>query len=231
MNISDRSVRRLAQATPTDGRTDRTKTVLTDVSPLTAVDAGRAYDGMATLGETIEAGVFPDGTRHEVVRLGEREPIPTHVRSAVWYRDHGRCEMCPGNAPLPTVWELDHIVPWSAGGSDRTTNLRVLCREHNQARSNYVDPRERPRMAATWWCLNCHTEPWEEWYSGATGQRSALCPNHGWSRRCNVIRALEWIADNDAPDWWTREPIDERDALHVAYCAHCHAPALTDRPL
>ncbi|MEK7743726.1 MAG: HNH endonuclease [Elusimicrobiota bacterium] len=61
--------------------------------------------------------------------------IPLPARDAVWCRDGGRCAFigpdgrrCPETAGL----EVDHIVPWAAGGSSTDTrNLRLACRQHN----------------------------------------------------------------------------------------------------
>jgi len=74
------------------------------------------------------------GQRHQVVRTGEREPIPRLVRWLVWHRDRGRCQGCGRD---DVQLELDHVTPWSASGSDDSTNLRLLCRRCNTDRSNY----------------------------------------------------------------------------------------------
>lgn len=71
--------------------------------------------------------------RTPIVRTGEREPIPDGIRRAVWNRDGRHCTWCGSADDL----QLDHIVPWSAGGSDRSDNLRLLCERCNTARSNY----------------------------------------------------------------------------------------------
>jgi len=57
-----------------------------------------------------------------------RETIPGHVKSAVYWRDGGRCRRCGSTYKL----EYDHIVPWSRGGSDRMDNLQLLCRTCNR---------------------------------------------------------------------------------------------------
>lgn len=61
--------------------------------------------------------------------------IPAAIRNSVWARDGGRCvfvfegRRCAARRGL----EIDHVVPFSAGGrSDVASNLRLLCREHNQ---------------------------------------------------------------------------------------------------
>lgn len=70
--------------------------------------------------------------RLPLVRTGEREPIDSGVRRGVWLRDGGRCQWCGYAYGL----QLDHIVPWSNGGSDRSDNLRLLCDRCNETRSN-----------------------------------------------------------------------------------------------
>lgn len=111
-----------------------------------------------TIAETLESLIDgywtnPD-RRHPVIRTGEREPISNHVRAAIWFRDGGRCDWCESPEPVKGPWHLDHITPWSAGGSDRSANLRVLCERHNIERSNRIDPFERPRMPVTR-CQGC----------------------------------------------------------------------------
>ncbi len=62
--------------------------------------------------------------------------IPQAIKDAVWRRDGGRCtfigpdgQRCPEAARL----EYDHIVPWGkGGGSDLASNIRLMCRTHNQ---------------------------------------------------------------------------------------------------
>lgn len=171
-----------------------------------------------TIGELLSKPLQLGDQRHPVLRTGEREPIAHHIRSAVWMRDRGKCDLCA--APAGDNWELDHIVPWSAGGSDRSANLRVLCQSHNQWRGNRVDPSERRRMPVTWWCLNC--------YTSARGWGS--CPTH--YGECAVNRGLRWAVENEASDWYSRDLIDPDESMLVtAFCAHCYAPGLTDQPL
>jgi len=208
----------------TDGRTDDQGGLRSTIN-LKAVDAGAHSSDIARLGDILRSGeCWPSGERHPVVRTGARDQIPYHVRSAVWFRDRGKCELCGDRdfAGRGIAWHLDHITPWSAGGSDRTTNLRVLCEPHNMERSNYHDPTERERRGATWWCINCFAAPWERY--GLPD-----CPRHGTSKRCRVVRGVEWALGQGLDDWHQREAIDaDNSTLTVAYCAHCDAPGLTD---
>ena len=95
--------------------------------------------------------------RWPVIRTGEREPIIWPVRLAVGRRDNFSCQKC--HTDVMDGFELDHITPWSAGGSDRSDNLRCLCIPCNQRRSNFHDGTEaRGKTPVTWWCVQCWTD-------------------------------------------------------------------------
>jgi hypothetical protein len=82
-----------------------------------------------------EGGYFvPAAVEWEVVRTGSRDPIPGSVRKRVHERDGWRCVEC-GSAENLT---LDHINPWSKGGSDKISNLRTLCGSCNSAKGARV---------------------------------------------------------------------------------------------
>jgi hypothetical protein len=223
---------RIADAT--DGRTNGTKNRIDVASNLKAVDAGAHGDEPTRISDLLDPAALWPNDRHPVVRSGERNEIPQHVRVAVWLRDRGKCELCGDRTPEGQPWHLDHIVPWSAGGSDATTNLRVLCERHNMDRGNRVDPTERPRRAATWWCVNCYANEGFPWRY-ANGMPTCLTHNADPSRpgksRCSVVNGYRtrWVEAGEWPTWHQRSPIDE--AHTVAHCAHCHAPGLTDKPL
>lgn len=53
----------------------------------------------------------------------KRAHISLEVRLAVYERDGWACLHCSAAEPL----SLDHIWPWSLGGSDRAENLQTLC--------------------------------------------------------------------------------------------------------
>ena len=63
-------------------------------------------------------------------RLRYRARIPRSVRVAVLTRDGGCCLRCGTTEDLT----LDHIVPWSLGGSDDISNLQTLCRRCNASK-------------------------------------------------------------------------------------------------
>jgi hypothetical protein len=60
--------------------------------------------------------------------------VPARVRREVWGRDGGRCQwpLASGGVCGSTLRvELDHIQPRALGGSSTVSNIRVLCRVHN----------------------------------------------------------------------------------------------------
>lgn len=86
-------------------------------------------------------------------RTEDRAPIPRDLRIEVYMRDHFRCVWCGSDRRL----ELDHIKPWSAGGADTFDNLRTLCHDCNDHRSNYVSPFDDlcRRLPSVYGCARC----------------------------------------------------------------------------
>jgi hypothetical protein len=76
--------------------------------------------------------------------------IPRWVQDVVWRRDAGRCSYMgqTGIRCGETAWlEFDHIVPWARGGhSDDPSNVRLLCRAHNQAEARRAFPGSYPKL-------------------------------------------------------------------------------------
>lgn len=191
--------------------------------------AYKGFDTFVTVGDVIAVGaLWRTNQRHEVIRTGERDPIPSHVRAAVWFRDKGKCDECLPEYPSGDPLHLDHIKPWSNGGTDTTDNLRLLCERHNLDRSNYVDF-ARPKRPATWWCANCYDLERHQW----TYTHPLIdCPTHGTARmldkvRCRVGRAYAtaWNRGEPRPTWHERPMLTTFD--QIAYCAHCDMPAAT----
>jgi hypothetical protein len=94
-------------------------------------------------------------------RLGiPRQPLAPLLRSAVLKRDGYRCCWCSASLARDrtVLFEVDHIVPWSAGGSDHPVNLRTLCQGCNQQRSNRVSEFDRRALPIVWRCHGC-----DEW--------------------------------------------------------------------
>lgn len=148
--MTDRSVERVARASRlseshgrTDGRTNEEATTNSAyVTSVTRAGGANLFDGI--------------GERWPVVRTGERPEIPWDVRRAVYRRDGWRCKFC-GNTWTDMQLDLDHIVPWSAGGPDAGYNLRTLCNPCNMSRSNYRGFGDGNHyLPVTWWCIDCH---------------------------------------------------------------------------
>jgi hypothetical protein len=99
-----------------------------------------------------------DEGRYPVLRTKnteERQPLPENVRALVLRRDHYKCVICGSRGLL----EADHIIPWSAGGSDDPDNLRTLCQRCNQERSNFKIPIDgQRRIPIGIECVYCNRE-------------------------------------------------------------------------
>lgn len=96
--------------------------------------------------------------RWPLIRTGEREPIHKFVRWLIFHRDGKRCLSCGIGLTIQTA-RLDHIIPWSAGGSDRSENLRLLCHPCNTTCSNFrgdLDTWGARRTPVCWGCASCY---------------------------------------------------------------------------
>ncbi len=69
-------------------------------------------------------------------RVAKRR-VPDSMRAAVLVRDGGRCRRCRRSIKL----EMDHIIPVSKGGKTEESNLQILCRRCNRAKSRKLTPR------------------------------------------------------------------------------------------
>lgn len=92
--------------------------------------------------------------RYPVLRTSKTEErqLNTVRRNLVLRRDRYRCVFCGEGGRL----EVDHIIPWSAGGSDEMDNLRTLCHQCNQDRSNFKVPADDARRLPNGFeCVYC----------------------------------------------------------------------------
>jgi hypothetical protein len=80
-------------------------------------------------------GTDPIWPLWEMQRTDYRRKIPADVRALVFARDGFACVECGATDRL----SLDHVHPWSLGGSDHESNLRTLCRPCNSRKGNRVE--------------------------------------------------------------------------------------------
>lgn len=149
-------------------------------------------DTLQSVMDQIEYG--SSGNRHRVIRTKStegRRPIDPHLRKVVYARDNFRCVWCGRDRKWGDRHRLvlDHIKPWSAGGSDDYDNLRTLCWTCNEERSNFCTPDDgwRP-LPVTHYCVRCHADlrrefPDDEEYrrpfpSGQSNVGAAFCTWH-----------------------------------------------------
>jgi hypothetical protein len=169
-------------------------------------------EGTAVALDDLLARLGAPAERHPVLRTGERAPISWPVRLAVRIRDGNTCRLC-GAWVRHADAELDHIVPWSAGGPDCTSNLRVLCRDCNQTRSNFRDALATARQPATWWCASC---------VGGTDCRTSLGYSEIPVLRTWLREALRSGVGLDAYD-----AIRELPEPVLAFCCRCDSSGYT----
>jgi 5-methylcytosine-specific restriction endonuclease McrA len=71
-------------------------------------------------------------------KVEKTRTIPLNIRLKVFSRDNFRCVFC-GKSPatdVGTKLHIDHIVPFSRGGTNILKNLQTLCEECNIGKSN-----------------------------------------------------------------------------------------------
>lgn len=136
--------------------------------------------------------VAPHAPRAAVdpTRLGvARQPLPQLTRRSVLLRDGYQCVRCfVSIARGSVVFEVDHIVPWIAGGSDHPVNLRTLCRECNQERSNRVTELDVRALPIVWRCYAC--DQWRDVEPDGPSLITAFC-----STCRSVHRDVPYVAD------------------------------------
>ena len=112
--------------------------------PVIKAERVRAREEKKTSNSTTPAGTqSPVGPSHDKIETPESLPtsevktryIPAHVKRSVHERDQGRCayvskitsRQCKETKGL----QIDHRKEWALGGSNHSSNLRLLCQKHN----------------------------------------------------------------------------------------------------
>ena len=164
----------------TDGRTDEESLSPTrDISPL--VTRARAYDDFAD-----DLLLFVDvlevaQQRLDRKRRGDRADINWQKRALIFMRDGYHCRWCGDGVEQ---LQVDHITPWSAGGSDRSDNLRTLCRRCNAQRSNRITDEHTRVLPVTTCCEQCYIDH----YGGDM-------PDTRIPAFCGHCRMASWVTD------------------------------------
>lgn len=118
----------------------------TVISPRIRSAIADMLDSFARLDAKKAAAALRQGMRPDIrERRPQRPTIPAAIRAAVYGRDGWQCMYCghqftpvPSGAPEDqeyALWlELDHIKPYSLGGTDTVENLRAACSSCNRRR-------------------------------------------------------------------------------------------------
>lgn len=119
--------------------------------------------------------------RFDVIRRGPRQPVSLWIRRLILQRDQHTCQIC--RTRRVNRFELDHVIPWSAGGPDHSTNLRTTCIPCNQERSNYKrgDESTAIYLPVMQDCLGCQSYRPER---HGVERVEVFCGNHdsnGWA--------------------------------------------------
>ena len=65
--------------------------------------------------------------------------ISGRVRQNVLMRDNYTCQICGATVKDGAKLEIDHIIPYSKGGTNKESNLQVLCQQCNREKHNRDD--------------------------------------------------------------------------------------------
>lgn len=76
--------------------------------------------------------------KKKIITIEKSRTIPLSVRVKVLSRDNFRCVFC-GKSPatdIGTKLHIDHIIPFSEGGTNEPKNLQTLCKNCNLGKGN-----------------------------------------------------------------------------------------------
>ena len=79
--------------------------------------------------------------------------IPEWLKVAVFHRDQGRCQLCwkdiTGLLVPVRDYQLDHMIPLAASGSNDATNFQLVCSECNARKGRNVIV--KPHKVGSYW--------------------------------------------------------------------------------
>ena len=104
-------------------------------------EAGTAVEASKHAGPDARAAASkPAGADVPLKRsVSAERRVPSEVRDRVHVRDGGRCTFTSPNGQRCGEMrrlQVDHVVPWSLGGTHDPANLRLLCTAHNQLQAD-----------------------------------------------------------------------------------------------
>jgi 5-methylcytosine-specific restriction endonuclease McrA len=65
------------------------------------------------------------------------------LRNLLIFRQDGKCALCGG--ALGPEFEVDHIIPWAAGGPTILSNLEALCLKCHRIKTRSCHGSARPK--------------------------------------------------------------------------------------
>lgn len=80
-------------------------------------------------------GMLPSTPDAIAAHFRRRAPIK-HMMPAVWRKSGGLCVYCGSSLDPYEGWHMDHVVPFSRGGTDDVANLVASCAKCNLAKRN-----------------------------------------------------------------------------------------------
>jgi len=83
----------------------------------------------------------------EWIATDDNQTIPARVKVRVFNRSSGKCAKCGRSIGGSIRPAYDHIIPLIAGGSNRETNLQLLCVSPCHAEKTRVDVAEKSKVA------------------------------------------------------------------------------------
>ena len=87
----------------------------------------------------LEISWFILWTDTKKVKKSNRRSISGTTRQNVLMRDNYTCQICGATVKDGAKLEIDHIIPYSKGGTNDESNLQVLCQQCNREKHNRSD--------------------------------------------------------------------------------------------